>query len=233
MSAKAPRRFPARFLLAVLALALLPGCSGTRHDLPWGGKPTTFFDKEDNTPIVELNYKAAERLAANMKKTLPPGSPVYVQAFANMGDPEDARPFGRIVADQVAARLAQEGFRVTEGTPQDPDKPLLASPGRYDPSPSNSTSSRDTPPREARLSGTYLLGKNVIYLSSKITRLDDKAVVAGFDWTLPNNKNTRELLPQLKASGLTPAVKTLPDPLAAPLPGERTIVTDPNGKKKK
>jgi hypothetical protein len=218
-------------VLAALALAL--GCSSmTRQDLPWGSKSATFFDKEDNTPIVDLNYEAAEKMIPALKKTLPPGSPVYLEAFTDMDDATVLRPFGRVVANQVAARLSQAGFRITAANPADPDRPTPSKPGEFDPTPRDSSILGDVTPREAVLRGTYLLGKNVIYVSAQVMRLDDKAVVAGYDWTLPNNRNTRELLPQLKTPGLTPAVKTQPDPIISspivtPLPGEKPL----NGKK--
>ncbi len=229
--------FSARILALAVALILaalgLTACSGTRYDLPWSSKTPSFFDKEDNTPIVELNYAAADRLTANLKKTLPPGSPIYFEPLADMNDPSAQRPFGLVVMRQVAARLTQNGFRITEGSSQDPARPAPAKPGEFDLAPRNSTLPDTAPPREALLRGTYLLGKNVIYLSAQVVRLDDRAVVSGYDWTLPNNKNTRELLPQLKSSGMSPAVKTMPDPITSspimtPLPGEKPL----NDKKK-
>lgn len=59
------------------------------------------------------------------------------------------------------------------------------------------------------LTGTYTIGTNFVYLSAKVTRLTDSAVVSAHNWTIPVSDNVRQLLPQLKSDdGLTPSVKT-------------------------
>ena len=214
------------FIILLLAPLVLAACTWKETKQTFvdaknavlGTEPTTSsIYPEDDTPIIELNYDAADELHHDIDAVeMPPGSKLYVKRFTNSTDADDRAPFGGIVADQVAARLAQRDHLITEGPPElapvaEP-KPMLEA---------NATEENDsiflpqagkgdTTPMPAVLTGQYTIGENVIYVTAKIMRLDDGAVIAGHSWTLPQNRNTRELLPQLKAGtgGTTPAVQT-------------------------
>ncbi len=168
------------------------------------GSKSSPINTEDDTPIIILNSKAADSLYyyTGRESELPEGSPIYVHNFTNENDPGDNSRFGRIVANQIAGRLAQHEMFIVDGAPQ-PIKP------------DNATAEDGTPlapedtPRPAMLTGTYFIGDTVIYLNAKLIRLDDNAVVSGKSWTLPINDNTRSLLPQFKSrnTGIKPAVQ--------------------------
>lgn len=200
-------------LLILTCLTVLSGCAWLEDryedtkEFVFDSKPTaTPGFEEDNTPIIELNYDAAASLAFNVKPIeLPDGSPVYIRKFVNKEDPTDTSRFGLIVATQVANRLAQRGLLMTEGVP--PAEAYQAPPPREK---GNFLQLPDK--RSAKLDGSYIIGQNVIYVTGKIVRLDDNAIVSAHNWTLPINDNTRSLLPQLQArekgKGIEPSVKT-------------------------
>lgn len=169
------------------------------------GATTTRLYEEDDTPIIELNYEAADELSKVLKKAVPPTSPVAYERFANGADPADKAPFGRVVASQVAARMAQLGHPMLSGAPRPPAPKPAPDQNATE---SWTLTSREPDPRPCVLSGSYTMGENVIYLHARIATVDDDTEVSGYDWTLPINKNTRELLPQLRKGGLTPTVKT-------------------------
>ncbi|KAB1440319.1 hypothetical protein [Pseudodesulfovibrio senegalensis] len=153
---------------------------------------------ENNTPIIDLNCDAADSLYyyTGRESELPEGSPIYVRNFTNEVDPDDTSHFGRIVANQVAGRLAQHEMLITDGPPPAQGLDHNATSVDGEPLPP------EEQPRAAMLIGSYFIGDTVIYMHAKLIRLDDNAVVSGKSWTLPVNDNTRELLPQLKRHGI-------------------------------
>lgn len=214
---------------SLLIPVLLSGCSV--YDKAKQGAKDTYnfmFDrepksgpvyKEDTTPLIELNSDAAGSLFYNISQhhELPPNSPIYVRSFTNEQDSNDTSRFGRIMANQVASRLAQHDLLITDGPPKPMPEPVEM---KQAPVPEDNATGETTffgllnkkkeevTPRPAMLMGTYYIGDTVIYMNAKIIRLDDDVVVSSTSWTLPINDNTRELLPQLKRPGGTdPAVR--------------------------
>lgn len=199
-------------VIAAISAILLAGCSWTKTkravNKALDTEPTArpLYD-EDDTPIIELNYDAADDLDDNLSTYLPTGSPIYVQKFNELDAPDTKNAFGSIVANQVAARLTQNGHKVAAGPPKMVQKQKPAVPEEEKGFFERMSETED--PRPAVLTGNYVIGESVIYVSGKITRLDDGTIAGSHDWTLPINKNTRELLPKLKQrGGMTPTVRT-------------------------
>ncbi|MBU1247983.1 MAG: hypothetical protein KKB70_04735 [Proteobacteria bacterium] len=209
---------------------------------------------EDTTPLIDLNYEAADALDSDLWLKFAPSSPIYYQAFTNQADPTDTAPFGTVVADQVAARLAQLDHNVVSGDPRsddyttprisrttatvpaatpqpgskatsetstdlppDTETPKATSATEENTSPAPVSAKTDLPIDEqfrpilpSVMTGTYLLGDDVIFVSAKITTLRDNQLISGYQWTLPINQNTRMLLPQMLSPqrGMTPTVQT-------------------------
>jgi hypothetical protein len=215
------RHFMNKTSLIILAVAVIltaTGCAKSfkqatsdTYDTIFDTAPTTRTYHDDaGVPIESINYKAADVLYSNISKSeLSAKSPIYAKRFENQEDPADKTIFGTVVMEQVVDRLVQRGLVITGGNPSpadytlprdvDPEKYTHPAPGSLD----------KLPPRAAILSGTYVLGDSSIYISSKVTRLDDRAVVSAHTWTIPISDNVRQLLPQLrKDEGLKPTVKT-------------------------
>ncbi|MDR3641381.1 MAG: FlgO family outer membrane protein [Humidesulfovibrio sp.] len=231
------RRTIALLALAALASVLLSGCasgptsyySGIKRtvvdakDDVLGTRPTTAeFFTEDATPITDINYDAADTMMGLFSPALNKNSPIYVENFTNRMDMGDTSPFGGLVAEQVAARLAMRNFQITEGRPKKPAAMEQPDPalnlGRKPQTPQEilavekAERDMDSPPRPCLLSGTYLIAAKVIYISAKIAALDNGQVMAAHSWTLPVNSNTRAMLPQLRQrGGWTPSVRTTLD----------------------
>ena len=136
-------------------------------------------------------------------------SPVYTKPFTDKTDASNTAPFGQVVLEQVADRLVQRGVLVTQG---EPGPNAFALPRGIDPklykSPPQGTI-ENLPPRSAILTGSYVVGDDYIYMTAKIIRLDDRAVISGHNWTIPITDNVRGLMPRLKQDGgLEPTVKS-------------------------
>lgn len=207
---------PRLILLLTLTCLLLPAgsCTWSKAKREYDKAASFVFDvrpstsevyEEDDTPIIDLNYEAASELASTMSGNAPLESPVFVERFTNVNDKNDASSFGSIVAEQVAAGLVQDGVNVTAGAARLPE----ANPDTGETTTTNFLG-EEIVLRPAVLTGNYVLGEDVIYVSATITALRDDAVLSAYHWTLPINDNMRALLPQLNqpTAGLTPSVGT-------------------------
>lgn len=223
-------------LLAVVTLAslVLAGCGGSSAGTSYynrikrtvvdakddvlGTRPTTAeLFPEDNTPLIDINYDAADDMMGLFMPAMNKNSPIYYDRFTNRVDPADPSPFGRLVSEQVAARLALRSFMVTDGPPRVPPT-IVPKPVEHDPLPSSPdareaefqrTQEEFNPVRPCVLSGTYLIADRVVYVTARITALDNGQVMTAHSWTVPVNRNTRSLLPQLKQhGGMKPSVRT-------------------------
>jgi hypothetical protein len=211
-------------ILALLTTLALPGCGNRMWESTQKGatdavefafdnKPTArSYHEYESVPIIELNYDAADTIYSNISMyEVPKRSPVYFETFINQNNPADTSIFGKVVTDQVVERLVQKGLVIREGkpTPEEFFLPQGIDPKDYEKSHTGGDK-EELPRRPSMLNGHYVIGDTYIYMSAKIYRLDDKAVIAGHNWMLPINDNTRELLPQLKKpeEGTKPTVKT-------------------------
>lgn len=183
-----------------------------------GTRPTTSeLFVEDNTPLIDINYDAADDLMGLFNPALNKKSPIYYERFTNRVDPADPSPFGRLVAEQVAARLALRSFKVTEGPARIPATEAAKPPhtsgfvltGDERKAEEQRMQEEISPPRPCVLTGSYLIADKVVYVAAQLTALDNGQVMAAHHWTVPVNRNTRALLPQLKQNGgLKPSVRT-------------------------
>lgn len=228
------RKYTPTLILPLLAVLLLSGCGSSstsyysamkrtavdaKNDLT-GNHPTTGeLFPEDGTPLIDINYDAADFMMGTFTTALNKNSPIYVEPFTNRMDMSDPSPFGALVSEQVAARLALRNFKVTQGVPQKPaprakpqppDSPEgLALSGLEAKAAEKASWQQQNEARPSLLSGTYLLADKIIYVSARITALDDGQVMAAHSWTVPVNRNTRAMLPQLRQTGgMKPAVRT-------------------------
>ncbi|WP_272700689.1 FlgO family outer membrane protein [Desulfovibrio sp. Fe33] len=212
-------------ILAAAALLITQGCGNRMWEDTKGSTTDAFNYVTDNqptaqayhdtasVPIIELNSRAADTLYANVSSNeLSPNSAVFISPFDNRNDPADKSVFGRTMADQIADRLVQRGVRITEGEPNATDFTYASgvTPKDYDHAAGLAGSSRELPPRTARLAGSYVVADQYIYMTARVIRLVDSTVISAHNWTLPVTDSVRQMLPQLAEQdrGLTPSVKT-------------------------
>lgn len=181
--------------IAVISMTFFSACSGYKErTLDYLGKrPTTGpFFTEDKTPLVDLNYEAADKMADLLTQRLPVGSPITVKIFKLRNNPL-VTDFARITTEQIASRIAQKGFDVVADDSNYPTK----------------AEDKDMPnPIKCILTGAYTVGPQVIFLTAAVTTVEDGEIIASWDWTVPLNRNTKSLLPYDKEEKLAPIVNT-------------------------
>lgn len=183
-----------------------------------GTRPTTAeLFPEDSTPLIDISYDAADDMMGLFSPAMNKRSPIYHERFTNRVDPADPAPFGLLVSDQVAARLALRNFLVTDGpakmpegaAPKPAERDALAVTPEARKAEAQRMQEEISPPRPCLLSGSYIIADKVVYVSAQLTALDNGQVMAAHHWTVPVNSNTRSLLPKLRpGGGMKPSVRT-------------------------
>ena len=165
------------------------------------------------SPIIEMeeSYDAADCLYADLWLELSPESPIYYTFFTDLANPEITAPFGRVVTEQVAARLAQKDYKIVSGQARKDDY-TTPEPVRQLPSTQNkegsleqNTTATDEPELSLSeqfrpiwpciMTGDYLIGDDVIFISARINTIRNNQLISSYQWTVPINQNTRTLLP--------------------------------------
>jgi TolB-like protein len=147
--------------------------------------------KKDNDLVVE-SYQAADFLMSKVPWLKEDRGPLLVATFVDVNALENSSALGRIVAEQVASRFAQEGFTVIEMKLrnnifiQDNGGEFVLSRDVREISQNHNAS--------AVLAGTYAVGRRSVYVSARLIRAADSLILSGYDYSLPIGPDTRALL---------------------------------------
>lgn len=164
-------------LMSLLLLLLLVGCD----------EVVTYSDAKDD-PFIKTNYKATDALvaSANAGGQLQPGSILLVATVVNVDKLTESSSLGRIISEQMRARLTQDGYSVVETelrgdllVKKDTGELLLSRELK------DVSKSYDA---QAVVVGTYALASKYIYVNLKVIGNDNVALGA-YDYALPLNRN--------------------------------------------
>ena len=144
--------------------------------------------------ILESSYHAAENLGKGLQlRNYGTDRPILVASFVNIDDLDQSSTLGRIISEQVASRLAQQGFQVIETKLRQGSIFVQKGKGEF-------LLSRDllnlssNQGAQAVLVGTYAVSEHFIFISSRVVRTKDSSVISGYDYELPQDKTTRSML---------------------------------------
>lgn len=185
------------FIIVLTAVILMSAsaCAKQQQDTIdyLGERPTTGpFFAEDETPLIEINYHAGDKIATQLDEVLPQGSPITVSVFRMRGSALKT-DFAQISTEQVASRLAQKGYAIVADSSGFSMKPEDAN---------------SEPPEKCILAGSYTVGPEIIYMTAAISTIDDGEILGSWDWTVPLNSQTKSLLPIKDDGDINPIVNT-------------------------
>ncbi len=164
-------------LFLVLAASVLAGC-------------------QTNGPVKDVNmipisHDAAKKMISQSKDRLDPGS-LILASFADIDNLENSSTFGRIVAQQIGSGFSSEGHHVIELLLRDTvyigvkEGEFLLSRALKDLSLEHDA--------QAAIVGTYAVGENNVYVTTKVIRASDSVVLASQDFVLPLGPDVRKLV---------------------------------------
>lgn len=155
-----------------------------------GGSKTTNRSAIKDADLIDESYKAASVLVE--QANLDPNYPLIAASFADINQLDGSSSFGRIVSQQFASAFSKSGYKVIEMLLRNnvyirrgEGEFLLSREIR------NLSAEHNV---QAVVVGTYAIGADNVYVTSKIIRTPDSVVVAAHDFTLPLGPDTRSLL---------------------------------------
>lgn len=167
----------------------------------WGLTGCAAYPAMSERPVQmsESSYNAADMLAQQFKGVMTPGMKLKVGTLADMNAPGEATPFGRLVADQIAARFVQLGYHVSSVLPADmaaaqPMPPaggtMASAPIAYSPDLRPDAASLE---QAALITGQYVVARREVLVNLRIAEWGTGRVLAAYDYSLPLTGNLEAL----------------------------------------
>lgn len=158
---------------AAVALVLLASCAS-----------------EPRKDLIDLSYEAADRLYRDARRELSSDTTIIYGVFTPAGKPSDSSPFGRMFADHVASRLAQNGVKVVEVRLR--EAIAVRQGGPY----ALSDDVRDVARRvraSAVLAGTYATTPDYVLISARLLDVENGFLISSWDKRSPLTRSDRHL----------------------------------------
>lgn len=183
------------FLTCLLALGVAAGGCGsatTKQVVP--GLPHAMpVDPPGGSYMLTANTYAGDALNAMLVLRMNSAGGILTTSFVNIHDFEQTSAFGRVASQQVGSRLGQHGFRVLESrlastlvmVPRNGEFMLTRETARL---------LADTHGAGAVLVGSYSDEGGSVFVSARVVRLSDNAVMAAYEYVLPRDGDVSSLL---------------------------------------
>ena len=184
------------FFLGTLVLLVMPGCIQTQStdSLAKGKGPFPLTGPQAYSNVLESSYYAADNLSKGLRfRNFAPDMPILAASFVNIDNLEQSSTLGRTISEQIASRLAQQGFKIIETKLRQGSIFIQKGKGEF-------LLSRDllnlsiNQGAQGVLVGTYAVSEYFIFVSARIVRTEDSSVITGYDYELPQDKTTRSML---------------------------------------
>ena len=183
------------FLVCLLTLGVAAGGCGsatTTQIVP--SLPQAMpVDPPGGSYMLTANTYAGDALNAMLLLRMSSAGGILTTSFVNIHDLEQTSAFGRVASQQVGSRLGQHGFRVLEArlastlsmVPRNGEFMLTREAARL---------LADTYDAGAVLVGTYSDEGGSVFVSARVVRLADNAVMAAYEYVLPRDGDVGSLL---------------------------------------
>lgn len=153
--------------LLILSAALLGlGLSGcTAAALLQSSKYRFLSDEEVN--LLDINYAAADYIVGQARNVITSNSIIVTKPLSESENPLAPSKFGRLIPDQVGARMVQLGYKV-KNTPETK--------------------------RHFILSGTYMAAETTVTVSLRLTDSESGQMMGTYDYIVPINEDIEGLI---------------------------------------
>lgn len=173
-----------RLCAALLVAGSLSACSIFNPPPP---APVRTADSD----LVLESYQAADTLLTQVPWLKDGRQPLLTGTFVNVNDIGNSSGLGRMVAEQIASRFAQQGYTMIELKMRnavfvDNGGEFVLSRSVKDISQSHNAA--------AVIAGTYAVGRKSVYVNARLIRAADNVILAAYDYSLPLGPDTKALL---------------------------------------
>lgn len=170
-----------------VVVALMSGCATDTAKVI----PEPSFQSVANSPFVATNYGVADALIAQFAGS-PAGGPLIVATVVNIDALEQSSTLGRLISEQVSARLSQRGFTMIEMKFRSSIY-MKRGEGELVLTREISEVARNNK-AQAVVLGSYGIGGSSVYVNMKIVQPGNNTVLAAYDYVLPYNGEIRSML---------------------------------------
>lgn len=172
-----------------VVVASLSGCAANGYDAK-RVEPT--WEQATNSPLISANYRAADMLLAQTRKTLSAEQPLLMATVVSIDALEKSSTLGRLISEQVAGRFTQAGYRMVEmkfgnAIYMKRDQGALMLTREID----NLAKTHDA---QAVIVGTYGESNDFVFVNLKVIQPTTNVVLAVHDYVMPLDASMRSLL---------------------------------------
>ena len=185
--------------LFVLLGIFLTGCSG-------GGSPddvasakniplphASVQDPPGGALLLNANIHAGDALAAQALSRVGSTSSIIAASMVELDNLDKSSLFGQLNAQQIGSRLSQHGFKVLEAR-LGSELRMQKRNGEFMLTRESAKLLAQNHDAHAVLLGVYSESHDKIYISTRIVRLNDNAVIAAYEYYLPKRGDVAALL---------------------------------------
>ena len=184
-----PQALTTLSIVLIGAGGLLGGCGDVYTNASMGGG---IAERIDDIDLVSNSHRVTERLIDTSQQILDPDKPIIVASLVNVTDLEESSVLGRIIGEQIRSRLTQLGYMTREMRFRGN---ILVREGSGELALSRDAQKiRDEQEAQAVIVGVYAVAENAVYVTLRLIRAHDSAVLSSFDYSLPKNDNISSLL---------------------------------------
>ncbi len=179
----------------LLGCLVLAGCgSGSSNSRTVAYLPQAApVNPPEGSQMLTMNTYAADALHNMIISRMSSGSGILVASLVELENFERTSAFGQISSQQIGSRLGQYGFRVLEarlGTTLRMDRKG----GEFMLTRDSAKLLADTYDAGAALVGCYSDAGNTVYVSVRVVRLADNAIIGAYEYYLPRAGEVSSLL---------------------------------------
>jgi hypothetical protein len=143
--------------------------------------------------MLNANMAAGDALGSMLLRRIGSGGGIVAASFVDMDNLDQSSGFGRWASQQVGSRLGQHGFRMLDVR--------LGSELRMDVRQGEFLLSRDAArllsseyDAHAALVGVYTVSGSMIFVSARVVRLADNALLAAYEYYVPRDGDVAAFL---------------------------------------
>lgn len=176
------------------------GGGAARNSLPGAMPHAVSVNPPGGALMLSANTVAGDALGQELLPKVGSGSAILVTTMVDMENFDKSTAFGRTSMQQVGSRLSQHGFRVLE--------PRLGSSIRFEKREGEFILTRDSMKLladnynvHAVMVGTYSESLDKVYLSVRVVRFSDNAILGSYEYYLPKNGDVEALMGVARVPG--------------------------------
>lgn len=173
-----------------MTAAAISGCS--TPDIFNENKTTAQYKQIEDADVIGMTHKAAEKLMVQASYLQDDLKPILITSVADITDLDSSSAFGLLVSEQMGDRFAQFGFPVVDLRTRH-DVKVREESGEYMLSRDIRRISKEHA-AGAALVGTYAVGKDRVYVTTRLVRPADNRILASYDFHLPMGPDAKKLI---------------------------------------